>query len=503
MMPRQFFCLVFAMVLITTNGVHAQKKVYVPEDLRGMDLASDTSQWSFQRSIETPDLIFMWEKGFGQDLNHPPLLDGKPMAFRLDNLRYRAQHFYHFFRDTLGWVKGPSKADRYKMMVMIKYSLDDTAYGGAYDNFIGALWVTPIRIQDEKMNVIAHELGHSFQSQIVADSIGMIWGNTGFFDMTCQWMLWQVNPDWVTDEYYHLDAFRKQTHKAFLHMDNIYHSPYVIQWWSDLHGRKSIAELFRQARLGEDPATTYMRMYGLGQEAFCDEMFRGYQHLVNFDFNHARHETRPYACTFDTELEDMGGGWLGPKNLPEGYGFNAIRLDNRVDLNAKTFKVRVKGDNLRYGFVGVTPDDECIYGAVNNPVLRIPKNMRLRHLYLVVMGAPQRHDDLKAKTPTTSMRLSGESSINGSSKPLIIVDGNIWEINTKNFDFSSGNKEKIAELLKLNPEDIESINVLKGAAATYIWGSKGSNGVIEIKTKLGTSGQLIHLQYPYMFKISH
>ena len=508
MMSRHFFYLVFAMVLISTNGVHAQKKVYVPKSLRGMDLASDTSQWSFQRSIETPDLIFMWEKGFGQDLNHPPLLDGKPMAFRLDNLRYRAQHCYQFFRDTLGWVKSPSKTDRYKMMVMIKYSLDDTAYGGTYDNFIGALWVTPIRIQDEKMNVIAHELGHSFQSQIVADSIGNIWGSTGFFEMTSQWMLWQVNPDWVTDEYYHLDAFRKQTHKAFLHMDNIYHSPYVIQWWSDLHGRKSIAELFRQARLGEDPATTYMRMYGLGQEAFCDEMFRGYQHLVNFDFKHARRETRPYVCTFDTELEEKGGGWLCPKNLPEGYGFNAILLDERVDLNANTFKVRVKGNNLRYGFVGVTTDDECIYGAVNGPVLRIPKNKRLRHLYLVVMGAPQRHEDVKVTSPGPSRRLRGVSGVKGSSEPLIVVDGDVWEINTKNFDFSSVNKEEYAKLLKLDPKYIESINVLKDAAATDIWGSQGSNGVIEIKTKIGPRGarapeQFVYRQFPYMFKISH
>ena len=93
LMSRHFLYLVFAMALISTNGVHAQKKVYVPEALRGMDLASDTSQWSFQRSIETPDLLFMWEKGVGQDLNHSSLLDGKPMYFRLDNLRYRAQHF--------------------------------------------------------------------------------------------------------------------------------------------------------------------------------------------------------------------------------------------------------------------------------------------------------------------------------------------------------------------------------------------------------------------------
>ena len=64
MMSRQLFSLVFAMVLLCPNGVHAQKKVYIPKELRGMDLENDTSRWSFQRSIEPPDLIFMWEKGF-------------------------------------------------------------------------------------------------------------------------------------------------------------------------------------------------------------------------------------------------------------------------------------------------------------------------------------------------------------------------------------------------------------------------------------------------------
>ena len=66
LVSRHFLYLVFAMVLISTNGVHAQKKVYVPEALRGMDLASDTSQWSFQRSIETPTSSSCGRRGSGK-----------------------------------------------------------------------------------------------------------------------------------------------------------------------------------------------------------------------------------------------------------------------------------------------------------------------------------------------------------------------------------------------------------------------------------------------------
>jgi Outer membrane cobalamin receptor protein len=94
----------------------------------------------------------------------------------------------------------------------------------------------------------------------------------------------------------------------------------------------------------------------------------------------------------------------------------------------------------------------------------------------------------------TSMRLRGVSSINGSSEPLIVVDGNVLKVD--NFDFTSANEEKFAELLNINPEDIASIDVLKDATATAIWGSQGSNGVIEIKTKRGARGQT-RVQYSY------
>ena len=263
---KRFILLSVCSVCLST--IQAQKKIYIPEDLRGMDLQADTSQWSFKRSAQTDDLIFMWERGFGQDVSNPPMLDGKPMSFNLNNLIDCVQSFYTFFRDTLAFSEPGSKADQYKMMVMVMYSLDGTAYGGTYDNFIGSLWVAPNRIQDTKMNCMAHELGHSFQLQIPADSVGDAWGGSGFFEMTSQWMLWQVNPDWLTDENFHFEAFKKLTHKAYLHLENIYHSPYVIQWWSDLHGRKSIAELYRQGKIGEDPVLTYMRLYGLSQEEF-------------------------------------------------------------------------------------------------------------------------------------------------------------------------------------------------------------------------------------------
>ena len=69
------------------------------------------------------------------------------------------ESFYHFFRDTLKFSKPGSKCDKYRMMVMLNYSLEGTAYGGDYDGEIGALWIAPNRVQDKKLNCIAHAIG--------------------------------------------------------------------------------------------------------------------------------------------------------------------------------------------------------------------------------------------------------------------------------------------------------------------------------------------------------
>ena len=90
----------------------------------------------------------------------------------------------------------------------------------------------------------------------------------------------------------------------------------------------------------------------------------------------------------------------------------------------------------------------------------------------------------------TTMRLRGASSVSSltSSNPLIVVNGNTWNVDMSNFDVTNANDEQFAQLLNVNHEDIASITVLKDAAATAIYGSQGANGVIEITTKRGTRG---------------
>lgn len=88
-----------------------------------------------------------------------------------------------------------------------------------------------------------------------------------------------------------------------------------------------------------------------------------------------------------------------------------------------------------------------------------------------------------------SIRIRGTSSISGSAEPLIVVDGMPYETTVpSDFNFATADEDGYAQLLNIAPADIETITILKDAAATAVWGSRASNGVLLITTKRGTVG---------------
>ena len=99
----------------------------------------------------------------------------------------------------------------------------------------------------------------------------------------------------------------------------------------------------------------------------------------------------------------------------------------------------------------------------------------------------------------TQMRLRGNSMLEGDATPLIVVDDNIFDVDDGGFNFQDATNESFAELLMINPEDIAEIEVLKDAASCAVWGSKGANGVIKIKTKRGKRGPT-RVNFTYKFK---
>lgn len=94
----------------------------------------------------------------------------------------------------------------------------------------------------------------------------------------------------------------------------------------------------------------------------------------------------------------------------------------------------------------------------------------------------------------STIRIRGGASLNASNDPLIVIDGVPMEGGTLPGAPSA--------LSSINPADIESMNVLKDASATAIYGSRASNGVIIITTKKGSLGQPLRVQATTRFSVS-
>ena len=91
---------------------------------------------------------------------------------------------------------------------------------------------------------------------------------------------------------------------------------------------------------------------------------------------------------------------------------------------------------------------------------------------------------------SSSIRIRGTSSLSSSNEPLIVIDGVPQEVDiSDDFNFSTANAEDFGALLNIAPANIESIEVLKDASATAIYGTKGANGVLLINTKRGAMGK--------------
>ena len=91
----------------------------------------------------------------------------------------------------------------------------------------------------------------------------------------------------------------------------------------------------------------------------------------------------------------------------------------------------------------------------------------------------------------TSIKIRGSNTISGASQPLIVVDG--MPINNSQIYGNSsrfGGVSQQSRLNDLNANDIKSVEVLKGASAASLWGSKAANGVIVIQTKDGSMGKM-------------
>ncbi|WP_266364456.1 SusC/RagA family TonB-linked outer membrane protein [Tellurirhabdus rosea] len=82
------------------------------------------------------------------------------------------------------------------------------------------------------------------------------------------------------------------------------------------------------------------------------------------------------------------------------------------------------------------------------------------------------------------VRVRGQSSVSASNQPLYVVDG--IPVTTENLALSGGNTNPLSDI---NPQDIESIEILKDASAGAIYGARAANGVVLITTRRGKAGR--------------
>jgi len=110
---------------------------------------------------------------------------------------------------------------------------------------------------------------------------------------------------------------------------------------------------------------------------------------------------------------------------------------------------------------------------------------------------------------SSSIRVRGQSSINANAEPLYVVDGVIYQSGGgSGSDFGlgdalgNGKTSTVSPLSTINPSDIVSMEILKDASATAIYGAQGSNGVVLITTKRGKAGEA-RFTYDGMVALHH
>ncbi|MDD3859516.1 MAG: TonB-dependent receptor [Bacteroidales bacterium] len=223
-------------------------------------------------------------------------------------------------------------------------------------------------------------------------------------------------------------------------------------------------------------------------------------------------------------VSDLNGeGLYGTNVVVKG---TAIGVITDFDGNYSIQNVPVGQQTVEFSFIGMTTQENIVYvesgKTVVIDVVLLEDAVVLEDVVVIGYGRRQKRDVTGAITSISSddfgdavlpslessmqgraagvqvttsngmagssinVKVRGTNSISAGSQPLYVIDG----IPVSNGDFSANNTGSgFNALADLNPNDIESIQILKDAAAASIYGSRGANGVVLITTKKGSAGK--------------
>ena len=229
-----------------------------------------------------------------------------------------------------------------------------------------------------------------------------------------------------------------------------------------------------------------------------------------------------------TVIEENGDPIIGATVLEKG-----TTTGTATDLDGNfTIKVKDANATLKFSYVGFEPVEIALKGRTNIEVTMSEALTNLNELVVVGYGTMKKSDLAGASTSlgqdalkgsvitnldqslqgrasgvtavstsgapgsSSSIRVRGQATVNANAEPLYVIDGVIVQGGgNSGADFGlgdalgNGKVSTVSPLSTLNPSDILSMEILKDASATAIYGSQGSNGVVLITTKRGKSGE--------------
>src|SRR6266498_4123525 len=176
-----------------------------------------------------------------------------------------------------------------------------------------------------------------------------------------------------------------------------------------------------------------------------------------------------------------------------GYADQEVNVGNQTSLNVTLSQGENVMNEVVVTAVGIKRSEKALGYSITkvDPDNLIQKSEPdiLKGLQGKVAGVDIRTSQ---GTPGAATRISirGNSSFYGNNEPLIIVDGvpyNNDQVTTSNQTSGGGAYQN--GLSQLDPNDIATMNILKGSSAAALYGSRASNGVIIITTKSGSAGR--------------
>ena len=176
-----------------------------------------------------------------------------------------------------------------------------------------------------------------------------------------------------------------------------------------------------------------------------------------------------------------------------GYSTKEVAVGSQTMVNVSLSESSQTLEGVVVTALGITREKKALaYSAQTVMSDELTKNKQtnvLNALQGKVAGA-QISSTGGAPGQGSTIRIRGINSIdpNRSNEPLFVIDGVLIDNSTSTFGSGAELRNMSNRATDVNPEDIETINVLKGGAATALYGLRGSNGVIVITTKKGKSG---------------